>query len=94
VLDTLNATAVSRFLAVTVAERADRRVAGIHDPSLFVDQRELVSECARHGVGLEVRGLRPELWGTARWLLTRRGDVAMVPTWTSAVLYQGRGVKG
>jgi 2-polyprenyl-6-hydroxyphenyl methylase / 3-demethylubiquinone-9 3-methyltransferase len=93
VLDTLNATAVSRFLAVTVAERVDKRVAGIHDPNLFVDQRELVSECARHGVELEVRGLRPELWGTARWLLTRRGDVAMVPTWSSAVLYQGRGVK-
>jgi 2-polyprenyl-6-hydroxyphenyl methylase/3-demethylubiquinone-9 3-methyltransferase len=93
VLDTLNATAVSRFLAVTVAERADKRIAGIHDPNLFVDPRSLVSECARHGVELEIRGLRPELWGTARWLLTRRGDVAMVPTWSSAVLYQGRGVK-
>ena len=93
VLDTLNATAVSRLLAVTLAERIEPAVAGMHDPGLFVDPRILVDECARHGVRLAVRGLRPAALDLARWLATRRGAVAMVPTWSTAVLYQGRGVK-
>jgi 2-polyprenyl-6-hydroxyphenyl methylase / 3-demethylubiquinone-9 3-methyltransferase len=93
VLDTLNATAASRFLAVTLAERIEPAVAGMHDPELFVDPRILVDECARHGVRLAVRGLRPAALDLARWLATRRGAVAMGPTWSTAVLYQGRGVK-
>ncbi len=93
VLDTLNATRLSRFLAVTLAERIDPRVAGLHDPELFVEPRILVKECARYGVRLAVRGLRPAALDMARWLATRRGAVAMVPTWSTAVLYQGRGVK-
>jgi 2-polyprenyl-6-hydroxyphenyl methylase/3-demethylubiquinone-9 3-methyltransferase len=93
VLDTLNATWLCRFLAVTLAERIDPTIAGLHDPDLFVDPRILVDECARHGVRLAVRGLRPALPAMARWLATRRGAVAMVPTWSTAVLYQGRGVK-
>ena len=93
VLDTLNATRLARFLAVTVAERLAPSAAGIHDPNLFVDPRVLVSECARHGVPLSIRGLRPELPAMARWLVTRQGAVAMVPTFSAAVLYQGRGVK-
>jgi 2-polyprenyl-6-hydroxyphenyl methylase/3-demethylubiquinone-9 3-methyltransferase len=92
-VDTLNATRLARFLAVTVAERVAPSAAGIHDPDLFIDPRVLMSECARHGVRLAVRGLRPELPAMARWLVTRRGAVAMVPTFSSAVLYQGRGVK-
>jgi hypothetical protein len=28
-----------------------------------------------------------------RWLITRRGDVSIVPTKSTAVLYQGWGVK-
>lgn len=93
VLDTLNATRLSRFLAVTVAERLAPSVAGIHDPGLFVDPGRLASECARHGVRLTVRGLRPRFPAMVRWLVTRRGPVAMVPTFSAAVLYQGRGVK-
>lgn len=92
-LDTLNATRLARFVAVTVADRVAPSAAGIHDPDLFVDPRVLRSECARHGVRLAVRGLRPELPALARWLVTRRGAVAMVPTFSAAVLYQGRGVK-
>ena len=93
VLDTLNATALSRFLAVTLAERIEPAIAGLHDPELFVSPRILVDECARHGVRLGVRGLRPAALDLARWLVTRRGTVGMVPTWSTAVLYQGRGVK-
>jgi 2-polyprenyl-6-hydroxyphenyl methylase/3-demethylubiquinone-9 3-methyltransferase len=106
VLDTLNATALSRLLAVRVAELlpgvAPR---GIHDPRLFVDVRELTAECARHGVRLRVRGVRPEFWGVTRWLVRRAvpvlrradaggpGTPRIVPTWSTAVLYQGLGVK-
>jgi 2-polyprenyl-6-hydroxyphenyl methylase / 3-demethylubiquinone-9 3-methyltransferase len=94
VLDTLNATWQARLLAVRIGERL-RGVAprGIHDPNLFVNPDVLVSECARHGVGLSVRGIRPSPSGLARWLLTRRGPVAILPTASTAVLYQGRGVK-
>ncbi|WP_422774497.1 methyltransferase domain-containing protein [Plantactinospora sp. WMMC1484] len=71
VLDTLNDTALSRLLAVRVAEMFRGVPRGIHDPRLFVDSGELVRECARHGIALRVRGIRPAVWGTARWLLRR-----------------------
>lgn len=142
VLDTLNDTAVSRLIAVRLAERLRGVPRGIHDPALFVDARALVAECARHGVGLRIRGVRPTVWGTVGWLARRaRGDVGgaatgaaatgeagsgsagsdgagsggagsgsaapaggrgtaprrrtarMVPTWSTAVLYQGWGVR-
>lgn len=104
VLDTLNATALSRLLAVRVAEMMPGVPRGIHDPRLFVEPRALIAECARHGVPLEVRGVRPTVWGLARWLfrqavatsagrLQGRGGLRIVPTWSTAVLYQGRGVK-
>jgi hypothetical protein len=31
--------------------------------------------------------------GLLRWLVTRRGEVAIVPSWSRAVLYQAWGVK-
>ena len=97
VLDTLNDTALCRFVAVTLAERVSATARGIHDPALFVDARVLVDECARHGVTLRTRGFRPAIGGTLRWLAHRRQgpvpSVPMVPTFTRAVLYQGKGVK-
>jgi 2-polyprenyl-6-hydroxyphenyl methylase/3-demethylubiquinone-9 3-methyltransferase len=98
VLDTLNDTAVSRLLAVGVAERLPGVPRGIHDPRLFVDARALVAECARHGVPLRVRGIRPALPAVLRWLARRPasgrvGVPRIVPTWSTAVLYQGRGVR-
>ncbi len=93
VLDTLNTTVLARLLAVTIAERVPGiAVRGIHDPNLFVDPRVLMSECARHGVRLSVRGIRPGLFGLARWLVWR-GTGRIVPTRSMAVLYQGRGVR-
>ncbi|MBF9132690.1 3-demethylubiquinone-9 3-O-methyltransferase [Plantactinospora sp. S1510] len=71
VLDTLNATALSRLLAVRVAERLPGVPRGIHDPRLFVDSRALVRECARHGIHLRVRGVRPGSWSVVRWLVGR-----------------------
>ncbi|SCL20907.1 2-polyprenyl-6-hydroxyphenyl methylase / 3-demethylubiquinone-9 3-methyltransferase [Micromonospora nigra] len=102
VLDTLNDTLLARLVAVEVGERLPTVPRGIHDPRLFVDDRELVAECARHGVTLRVRGVRPEIRGLVGWLVRRaRGGARparrvprMVPTWSTAVLYQGRGVRG
>lgn len=94
VADTLNATATARFVAVTVAERlpgiAPR---GIHDPALFVPPARLVAECARHGVALQVRGLRPAVGALLRWLATRRGEVPIVPSRSTTILYQAWGVR-
>ncbi len=92
VLDTLADTALCRFAAITVAERVPGGPPpGIHDPALLVDRAELVRECARHGVQLALRGVRPSARGMARWLARRRGSVALVPTFTTAVLFQGVG---
>jgi 2-polyprenyl-6-hydroxyphenyl methylase/3-demethylubiquinone-9 3-methyltransferase len=94
VLDTLADTAVSRLVAVRLAEAILPAVRGIHDPAMFVDPRVLRTECARNGVPLDVRGVRPTLPALARWLVTRRNAVPIVPTFTTAILYQGRGRKG
>jgi len=94
VLDTIAATRLARFVAVTVAERVPGGApAGIHDPALFVPPGLVVDECARHGVSMRVRGVRPGLRRFVRWLLTRQGAVPMVATRSVAVLYQGRGIK-
>ncbi|MFY1696467.1 MULTISPECIES: methyltransferase domain-containing protein [unclassified Solwaraspora] len=121
VLDTLNATLRCRLVAVELGERLPMVPRGIHDPALFVDPRRLTAECARHGVRLFVRGLRPTGPALADWLLraalprTARAGSArtgtaltgteaarpllwpvrrrMVPVRSTALLYQGRGLK-
>jgi 2-polyprenyl-6-hydroxyphenyl methylase/3-demethylubiquinone-9 3-methyltransferase len=94
VLDTINATARARFVAVTVAERIPGLAPpGIHDPALFVPPKIVADACARGGVTLKVRGIRPAAWELLRWLAVRRGDVRIVNTRSTAVLYQGWGVK-
>lgn len=96
VLDTLNDTALSRLLAVHIGERLPTVPRGIHDPRLFVDARALAAECARYGVDLRLRGIRPQLIRVLGWLARRArgaGGVPprIVPTWSTAVLYQGWG---
>nr|WP_203926479.1 methyltransferase domain-containing protein [Virgisporangium ochraceum] len=94
VLDTLADTALSRFVAVTLAELVPGVPKGIHDPALFVDRRRLVAECARHGVTLRLRGIRPAVPSMARWFVNgRKGEVPIVPSRSTAILFQGRGVK-
>lgn len=97
VLDTVNDTVLGRFVTVTVGERLGAAPKGIHDPSLFVDPRRLTAEFGRHGVRLRVRGARPAAIGLIRWL-ARRGSTGppagrIVPTRSTAVLYQGIGRK-
>jgi 2-polyprenyl-6-hydroxyphenyl methylase/3-demethylubiquinone-9 3-methyltransferase len=94
VLDTIAATAIGRFVSVTVAEAIPGLAPkGIHDPALFVDRDQLVAECARHGVPLTLNGLRPSAPGLLAWGLRRTDRVRMVPTRSTAVLFQGTGVK-
>lgn len=95
VLDTLADTALARLLAVHIAERIPGGAPkGIHDPALFVDRSALIRECARHGVELQLLGLRPSVRTVVGWLAGRREGVAVVPTRSTAVLFQGLGVKG
>jgi len=94
VADTLNATRTARLVAVTLGERIPGGApAGIHDPGLFVSPARLAAECAAHGVPLRVRGIRPAPVAMLRWLARRRGPVPIVPTRSTAVLYQAWGVR-
>lgn len=94
VLDTLAATALSRWLAITVAERIPGMApAGIHDPALLVDRALLRAECARHGVRLASWGIRPSVPDLLAWAAGRRSAVRMVPVPTTAVLFQAHGRK-
>jgi len=92
VVDTIAATALARVVAVTLAERVPGGPPpGIHDPALFVDRAQLVAECARHGVGLRLRGIRPSVSDLLRRLVRPATPVRMVPVPTSAVLFQAVG---
>jgi 2-polyprenyl-6-hydroxyphenyl methylase / 3-demethylubiquinone-9 3-methyltransferase len=94
VLDTINATWLGRFITVTVGERIPGGAPkGIHDPRLFVKPALVRSVSERHGVRLTVRGIRPAALPMVWWLVTRRGSVPIVPTRSTAVLYQAWGVK-
>jgi 2-polyprenyl-6-hydroxyphenyl methylase/3-demethylubiquinone-9 3-methyltransferase len=93
VLDTLADTALARFVAVTLAERLPDVPRGLHDPALFVNRRRLVSLCAAHGVALRLRGIRPAALPLVRWLFSRRREVPIVPSRSTAILFQGHGVK-
>jgi len=94
VLDTIADTRVAKLVAVTIGERIPGGAPkGLHDPALFVDRRVLLDEAARHGVRLTLRGLRPALPGMVRWLARGVPDARMVPTRSTAVLFQGYGTK-
>lgn len=94
VMDTIANTWWGRFSSVTVAERIP---AGppprLHDPDLFVDRQELLTAAARHGVELRLIGLRPSALDYVRWLARRRADVRMLPTRSTAGLFQAVGTK-
>jgi 2-polyprenyl-6-hydroxyphenyl methylase/3-demethylubiquinone-9 3-methyltransferase len=94
VLDTIAATWWGRFSSLTVAERMP---AGppkrLHDPALFVDRAALVATARRCGVRLELSGLRPSALDYVAWLRGRRQAVRMLPTRSTAGLFQAYGRK-
>lgn len=92
VIDTIADTALARLVAVGLAERLSfGPPPGIHDPALLVDRDRLVRECARHGVALTLRGIRPSVTDLLSWLSGRRPTVRLVPVPTTAVLFQAVG---
>ena len=94
VLDTIAATWWGRFSSVTVAERLPagppRR---LHDPALFVDRSALVAGARACGVELTLAGLRPSAVDYLRWLVGRKAEVRMLPTRSTAGLFQAHGRK-
>jgi 2-polyprenyl-6-hydroxyphenyl methylase/3-demethylubiquinone-9 3-methyltransferase len=93
VCDTLADTRRCAFLLVTVGERLPVVPRGIHDPALFVAPSRLRQLCATHGIDLAVHGIRPSIPQTLAWLAHRRDTVAMRPTRSTRIVYQGLGVK-
>ncbi len=94
VLDTIAATRRARLLAVTVAERVPGLAPrGIHDPRMFVDREQLVRTCARLGVPVRLQGIRVHVPSAVAWLLRRRDSARLVPTRSTAVLFQAWGTK-
>jgi 2-polyprenyl-6-hydroxyphenyl methylase/3-demethylubiquinone-9 3-methyltransferase len=93
VFDTVNATALSRFITVTAGEWIGVAPAGLHDPALFVAPARLSAEFERHGVRLRLRGVRPAVAGLVGWLLFKRSGGRIVGTPSKAILYQGKGRK-
>jgi len=93
VCDTLADTWLCTFLMVTLAERLPVVPSGIHDPDLFVDPRRLQRICRDNGIALKVRGLRPSIPDALAWQARLKGEVRMLPTRWTGVVYQGVGVK-
>lgn len=65
----------------------------IHDRRLFVSAERLSTICDHHGIDLVTRGLRPSARDYVRWLRGEVPEVAMKPTGSTAVVYQGFGTK-
>ncbi len=94
VLDTIADTAWGRFCSITIGERMP---AGppkrLHDPALYVDRAELVRLARAGGVRLSLVGLRPSAVDYLAWLAGRRAEVRMLPTRSTAGLFQAYGIK-
>jgi 2-polyprenyl-6-hydroxyphenyl methylase/3-demethylubiquinone-9 3-methyltransferase len=94
VIDTIADTWWARFSSITVAERLPAGPPkNLHDGALFVNRAELRRLCAAHGIRLELRGLRPSARDYLLWLARVRDDVRMLPTRSTAGLFQARGAK-
>jgi 2-polyprenyl-6-hydroxyphenyl methylase/3-demethylubiquinone-9 3-methyltransferase len=93
ILDTIANTATARLLMVTVGEHLPGMLPRcIHNPTLFIDREALIATCARCGIELRISGLRPTRDVLAPLLGSTR-TVRMVPTRSTAVLFQGVGTK-
>lgn len=94
VIDTIANTWWARFSSITVAERLPGGPPNrLHDGALFVDRARLRAAAEQHGVRLTLNGLRPSAVDYLRWLARRRADVRMLPTGSTAGLFQAVGTK-
>lgn len=65
----------------------------IHNPRLFVSSARLRILCDHAGIDLVTRGLAPAWTDYVRWLCRALPEVRMKPIGSTAVVYQGVGVK-
>jgi 2-polyprenyl-6-hydroxyphenyl methylase/3-demethylubiquinone-9 3-methyltransferase len=94
VVDTIADTRLAALAAVEIPERLPIDVpSGLHDPALFVSRPGLVRSAARAGVELRLRGLRPSAPALLAYWAGRREAVPMIPTRSTAVLFQAWGLK-
>ena len=94
VVDTIADTRLARVLAISVLERLPGGAPrNLHDPALLVNRQALLDECARHRVRMSLTGLWPSLPDALGWFAGRRLGVRMVPIKSTAVLFQGVGIK-
>jgi 2-polyprenyl-6-hydroxyphenyl methylase/3-demethylubiquinone-9 3-methyltransferase len=95
VIDTLNDTRFCRIALVRIAEHLPGGPPyGIHDPALLVDPERLRGLLGAHGVRLgPLTGLRPSARDLVGWLLRRREQVRMLPTGSTAGVYQATAIK-
>ena len=63
------------------------------DPALFVDRCALVAGARRCGVELQLTGLRVSALDYLAWLAGRRSEVRMLPTRSTAGIFQASGRK-
>lgn len=82
--DTINRNALSRFAAITMAERVLRILPrGTHDPDLFITPAELDAALSRAGLALRDRtGLGPRG-------IDRKGDPTFGPVPLTAIVWMG-----
>jgi len=94
VVDTIANTWFGRFTSITVGEHIPSGPPKhLHDPALYVDRKRLVALAREHGVDLQLVGLRPSVLDFTAWLAHRREEVRMLPTRSTAGLFQGWGTK-
>ncbi|MFI7586117.1 class I SAM-dependent methyltransferase [Spongisporangium articulatum] len=95
VVDTLADTLFARLALLGVAEHVPGGPpAGLHRADLLVDPGRLTRALAAHGVHVrQLGGLRPSVPGYLLWLLRRRSSVRMLPTRSTAGVYQLIAVK-
>jgi 2-polyprenyl-6-hydroxyphenyl methylase/3-demethylubiquinone-9 3-methyltransferase len=95
VIDTLNDTWFSRIGLIRIAEHFPGGAPpGIHDPALLVDPGRLRRLLAGHGLRLgPITGLRPSVRDYLGWLLHRVDEVRMLPTRSTAGVYQALATK-
>jgi 2-polyprenyl-6-hydroxyphenyl methylase/3-demethylubiquinone-9 3-methyltransferase len=90
VLDTLADTLFSRIGLIRLAERLPGGPPPrLHDPRLLVSPDRLSASLRRSGIEMTVvGGLRPSVLDYARWLMRRADSVRMLPTSSTAGVYQ------
>lgn len=94
VCDTISSGMRAYVVTVLVGERIKGGPPPrIHDRRLFVSAARLRLLCDHVGIQLATRGLRPSVRDYAMFLLGRIDEVQMLPTGSTAVVYQGIGVK-